>query len=295
MSAGDSLLVRALLSCYPARWRDRYRDEYAVLISDLFATAAWHRHPALVVNTLRGALDARLHPIGALTMRSSSALSVAIWAAGLFTVAGIGFQKLTEDPAIMAAAGRHHAIGIAFATLVVASAIALLGVVALAVPTAIALIRTRERAAAKWIAVPPVAVAVWFGVLPVALALAHGHRVHSTATVLAAVLIFGGGIAVVAATAWAAATMLRRTPGIGPARLRPVSLSVLAGGMAVATIACAAWGASVLAAAPSWVPSRAGILATPFVPSWIAIVVAMAAATALAVLAAHRRPAEVHA
>ena len=32
---GDPRLVRALVACYPARWRTRYGDEYAQLLSDL--------------------------------------------------------------------------------------------------------------------------------------------------------------------------------------------------------------------------------------------------------------------
>jgi hypothetical protein len=89
----------------------------------------------------------------------------------------------------------------------------------------------------------------------------------------------------VAATAWAAATVLRRVPATQPARLRPVALLTVTTGMAVATVAALIWGLRVHTAGPT---SDHGFLATPFVPSWIAVVVALAAATTMAALAARR-------
>lgn len=128
---GDPRLVRALLACYPHRWRREYGDEYAQLLCDLRA----HRRPGLVVDSLRGALRARLHEGGPL-MPTRSPMTTAVWAAGLFTVAGMGFQKLTEDFTGVA--------GTVYALLVGAAALALLALVAAAAPTAVALLRGRE-------------------------------------------------------------------------------------------------------------------------------------------------------
>ena len=51
----DPTLVRALLACYPSRWRRRYGDEYAALLHDhLRAESA----STLIVDALRGAIDA---------------------------------------------------------------------------------------------------------------------------------------------------------------------------------------------------------------------------------------------
>jgi hypothetical protein len=266
--SGDVRLVRALVACYPPGWRERYGDEYAQLLGDLCV----HRRPALILDSLRGAVRAH----GGVLMARHSPMTVAVWAAGLFTVAGIGFAKLAED-----FTGRG---GGPYAVLVVASAVALLALVAAAAPSAVALLRGRDAGAWKLVAVPFVGFAAWYGILRLALAMSAGHGVHSAPTVAGFVLIAVTGIAVVAATAWAAATVLRRLPVARPTRLRPVALTTVAAGMAAATVAAVIWGLRVRSGSPG----PHGILATPFVPSWIGVVLGLAAATLLAVLADRR-------
>ncbi|GIF47274.1 hypothetical protein DFJ67_6908 [Asanoa ferruginea] len=261
---GDPRLVRALLACYPAGWRQRYGDEYAQLLCDLRI----HRRPLLIVDSLRGALRAQLSHGGPL-MSTRSPMTTAVWAAGLFTVAGIGFQKLTED-------------GTAPTLVIVAAAIALLALVTAAAPTAVALLRGRDAGAWKYLAVPVVGVAAWYGVVRLALAISHGHDVHSAATVTGFALVAVAGVAVLVATAWAASTVLRRVPAAQPTHLRPVALALLAAGMAGTTVVALVWGLR----APA---GDQGILATPFVPSWITTVVLMAAATAIATVASRRQ------
>jgi DNA-binding MarR family transcriptional regulator len=51
---GDPRLVRALVACCPTGWRRQYGDEYAQLLCDLRA----HRRPALIVDSLYGAVRA---------------------------------------------------------------------------------------------------------------------------------------------------------------------------------------------------------------------------------------------
>jgi hypothetical protein len=264
--SGDARLVRALVACYPAGWRRRYGEEYAQLLCDLRV----HRRPALIVNSLRGAVRAH----GGVLMSGDSPMTLVVWAAGLFTVAGLGFAKLAED-----SGGRGGGM---YALLVAAAAVALLALAAAAAPTAIALLRGRDAGAWKYVAVPVVGAAVWCGVLRLALTFSAGHGVHSTPNVAGFVLIAVTGIAVVAATAWAAATVLRRVPAAQPARLRPVAIVAVAGGMAVATVAALIWGLRVRS-------GEQGILATPFIPSWIGLTVALAAATVLAVRAGRRQ------
>jgi hypothetical protein len=275
--SGDVRLVRALVACYPAGWRRRYGDEYAQLLCDLRI----HRRPALIVDSLRGAVRA----YGGVLMARYSPMTIAVWAAGLFTVAGIGFAKLAED--VTGLGGGMYAL------LVAAAALALLALVAAAVPTALALLRGRDAGAWKYVAVPFVGAVVWFGVLRLALAIAAGHGVHSAPNMAGFVLIAVTGIAVVAATAWAAATVLRRVPAAQPARLRPVAVMTVAGSMAIATVAALIWGLRVHSGDPAAFRGDHGILATPFAPSWIAVVVALAAATALAALAGRRQLAAV--
>jgi len=257
--SGDTRLVRALVACYPAGWRRRYGDEYAQLLCDLRV----HRHPRMIVDSLRGAV--RVH--GGALMTSDSPMTVLVWAAGLFTVAGIGFAKLAED-----VAGEARGM---YALLVVAAAVALLALAGAAVPTAVALLRGRDTGAWKYVALPVVGAVLWYGTLRLALAISDGHRVHSAPNVAAFLLISASGIAVVAATAWAAARGLRRVRAEQPARLRPTASITVAGAMAVATIAAVIWGLRIRSLDPDTYRGAHGILATPFPPSWIAVVAAL--------------------
>jgi len=270
---GDPLLVRTLLACYPAGWRRRYGDEYAQMLCDMHI----HRRPVLILDSLRGA--ARAH--GGLLMSTRSPMTTALWAAGLFAVAGTGFQKVAEDLGDRA--------GGVYAWLVAAAAVAFLALVAAATPTGVALLRGRDVGAWKYVSVPVVGAAAWFGVLRLAQAISDGHGGHSTANVAGFALVAVAGIAVVAATAWAASTVLRRLPAAQPARLRPVALLVLAAGMAISTVAALIWGLRVRAVDPSAFRGDHGLLATPFLPSWIGALLLMAVATALATAAGRRQ------
>lgn len=271
--SGDVRLVRALVACYPAGWRRRYGEEYAQLLCDLRV----HRRPALIVDSLRGAVRA----YGGVLMAGDSPMTVVVWAAGLFTVAGIGFAKLAEDSSASGSA--------MYVLLVVAAAAALLALAAAAAPSAVALLRGRDAGAWKFVAAPVVGAVAWYGVLRLALAFSAGHGVHSAPNVAGFVLIAVTGIAVVVATAWAAALVLRRVPGAPPARLRPLAFTAVAAGMAVAAVAALIWGLQVRSADPARFRGHQGILATPFVPSWIAVVAALGAATVLTALAARRQ------
>jgi len=269
----DGRLIRALVTCYPAGWRRRYGDEYAQLLRDLDI----HRRPGLIVDSLLGAVRAH----GGVLMTRNHPMNVAIWATGLFTVAGIGFAKLAEDVSGFAD-GTYALLGSA-------AAVALLALVVAAAPTAVALIRDGHRRAWRYLAVPFMGAAVWYGVLRLALAISDGHRVHSAPNVAGFVLIAVTGTAVVAATAWAACEILRRVPTAPPARLRRVALITIPAAMAVATVSAVVWGLQVRSADPAGFSGDHGLLATSFVISWIGVVAALAAATVLASLASRRR------
>ncbi|MEV6844366.1 hypothetical protein [Actinoplanes sp. NPDC051411] len=269
--SGDARLVRALVACYPVGWRRRYGDEYAQLLCDMRV----HRRPVLILDSLFGAVRAH----GGVVVSRRSPMTAVVWATALFTVAGLGFAKLAED-----FTGRA---GSSYALLVAGAAVALLALAVAAAPTAAALIRGQDVRAWKYVAVPVVGAALWYGVLRLAQAIAGGHGVHTAPNVAGFALIAAAGIAVLAATAWAAVIVLSRVPGHQPARLRPMATTIVTAGMAVATIAAVIWGLQVRTAAGN----HGGLLATPFVPSWIGVVVAFAAATALAARSSRRRPA----
>jgi hypothetical protein len=283
----DPMLVRILVRCYPRGWRARYGDEYASLLCDAFAATARTRRPLLVVNAVRGALDARVYSIGGAFVSVRSSLTDVIWAVALFTVAGIAFQRLTDDPAITAAADRHPGVGWSFTALVAGAVIALAAMVAMAMPAALTLLRGRRDRTWMFVTLPPVAFAVWYGVLRIGLAIADHHGVHSASEVAAAALVGVTGIGVVALTAWCASRVVGRT-GNSSARLRRVATSATAIGMAAATFACLAWGLVIDAGEPSSAIARSGTLASPFVVNWVVVLALMASATVLAAAAARR-------
>jgi len=197
-------------------------------------------------------------------MSRRSPMTSLVWAAGLFTVAGLAFAKLAED--------FHGQARASYAVLVVAATVALL---ALAVAAAPAL---RDRHAWKYAVVPLAGTALWYGTVRLTLALSTGRNAVGFVVVAAA------GTLVVGATAWAASAALRRAPVASGAAIRVVA----AAGMGLATIAALAWGLQVRSLGGS------GFLAGPFLPSWIGVVVALAAATALAGSSARYRTAAGH-
>ena len=56
----DPLFVRAVLRLYPARWRDRYGEEFAVLLTDMTGGASRAARFRLVADAVFGGLDTRL-------------------------------------------------------------------------------------------------------------------------------------------------------------------------------------------------------------------------------------------
>lgn len=213
-------------------------------------------------------------------------MTVAIWATGVFTVAGLGFQKLTEDPALTPVMDRHPAVVWSFRLLVIAAMIALAAIVVAALPTAGAMLRGHANGAWRYVPVPFVAFAVWYGILRLALLLAAHQPVHSARNLVAAAMVILAGFGVVALTAWATGTVLNRVQAPVPLRLERTTRLILAAAMAVATAACVVWGLALHAADPVRFTSHDGILASPFVPSWIVVTALMMAATALGVRAA---------
>ncbi|SBT41518.1 hypothetical protein [Micromonospora auratinigra] len=272
--SGDIRLVRVLVGCYPSTWRHRYGEEYAQLLCDMQV----HRRPRLVVDSLLGAVRAH----GGALMSVRSPLALPVWSAALFTAAGLGFAKLAEDfPGIAPTA--HTAMAIA-------SAVALLALAAAAAPAAAVIVRGRANGTGKYVAAPLVAVAAWCAVAWIVTAVATGHGARSGPNAAAFAVLVAAGLGVLAATAWAATRVLRRVPAAGPARLRSAAVTATAVGMAAATTAVLAWGLGVRTADPAAFAGNQGFVATPFVSSWLAVLIALAAATVLSGVAARRHP-----
>jgi hypothetical protein len=285
----DSLLVRSLVACYPANWRTRYGDEYASVVSDSWMAASAFRRLTLLLNIVGGVLDARLNPEGPfVSKRVGVSIATVVWAAGLFGLAGIGFQRITEYRDFKEAAEQHAAVGWSYTVVVWASAAAVISLVLAAVPMAVALVRERPAGYVKVLAVPCLALLAWIGSLPLAYRLANGHSVHSPANLAAVAVIVAFSLGVVAAVAWAAAALERKAQVRALPRLRAVILIVVAGAMAATTLACAAWGLALRAGDPAEFNSNDGLLAASLPASWAATTLIMAVATTLAIMACRR-------
>jgi hypothetical protein len=50
-----------LIALYPRHWRERYRDEFDTLISDMSDGQPWYARLWLAIDVIRGAVDAQLH------------------------------------------------------------------------------------------------------------------------------------------------------------------------------------------------------------------------------------------
>jgi hypothetical protein len=285
----DSFLVRGVVACYPTEWRERYGDEYASVVSDSLAAASALRRLALLVNVVRGALDARMNPEGPfVSKRVGVPIAAVVWAAGLFGLAGFGFQKITEYPDFKEAAEQHAAVGWSYTIVVWAAGAAAVSVVLAGLPVALALLRERPPGFVKVLAVPSVAVLAWFGSLPLAYLLAEGHSVHSPGNLVAIAVVVAVSVGVVAAVAWAAAAVERRAQVRAVPRMRAVVLIVVAAAMAATTVACAAWGIALRAGDPAEFNSNDGLVAASLPASWAGITLVMAVATILAIIACRR-------
>lgn len=113
-----------IAALYPHAWRNRYEAELQALLEEAPLT------PRILIDLLRGALDAHVHPRGLPAspprrMRATISATLSCWIALVFL--GAGFAKATEDPPF-----RAHAIPGAAWLSVAALALTGAGVMALA-------------------------------------------------------------------------------------------------------------------------------------------------------------------
>jgi hypothetical protein len=275
--------IATLLRYYPPAWRARYEDEVTdVLEQHRVSYATW-------LDLARGAFDAHLDPrfsgaIGAAGRRLRRA-EIAVFCAFIaFVVAGIGFQKLTEDADKAGLMQAHAAIGIGYYAVVVGAVVALLAVVAGAVP--IAAISARQalsggrRDLLALLSVPPllfVAIVIW-GALDL----------RSSSTIDSAGVRGLIGFFVLAAVASAAAVSLAvaRTDlndvVLGLARW-PSIIATAAMGLSLAGVVV--WGISLRSAAPAAFALDGGVLISYAYVTFLRVVIVMALALLVALVA----------
>ncbi len=294
----DPLFVRAVLGLYPPRWRARYGQEFASLLIEMAAAARWPARASLIADAVSGALDARLNHPGGSTMpdRIRGSIAVVACAVVAFTIAGAGFQKMTEYPDFRAAAHEHAAIGASFDILRAAAILAGVAVLAGALPVAWSVIRqaiaARRADLIRPLVIPPAAVLGWLAIALIIVRIFRHPQVHSAANIATVAAIALLGAAAAAACGWAAVAVLRRAD-LAPRLLRSevVPMTVLSVCMAVVTGADISWGLAVRSADSALFHSDNGLVATSMPPSWaggVVVLIAVTVVTAAATVRAAR-------
>jgi hypothetical protein len=114
--------MRLLLLAYPRRWRERYGDEFLVLLEAQPLT--WRDR----VNVLRSGLGERLRPSSPPPLRVH-------WAWSLFVIGGMAFQKTSEHWQVVVPSGDR---GIPTAAFDIIQAAAVVGSIAVLAAVALA-------------------------------------------------------------------------------------------------------------------------------------------------------------
>ncbi len=104
-------LARLIAALYPHAWRSRYEAELCALLEEAPLT------PRTLIDLLRGALDAHVHPRGLPAsprrrMRATVSATLSCWIALVFL--GAAFAKATEDVPFRTAQGAHALLGLAW-------------------------------------------------------------------------------------------------------------------------------------------------------------------------------------
>jgi hypothetical protein len=280
-----------LLRLYPPSWRKRYGEEFVALLEQCQPS------PMLLFDVALGALDARIAPqdmtgrILKMIDRPRRTAITVFCAYIAFVVAGMGFQKMTEEPNKAGFARAYPAIGISFTVVEVGAAVALLAVVAGGLPIAYAALRyalaARRRDIVLLFAVPPLALALWLGYTALLMNRWIPSQPHMSVNepLGLGLLLSWVGLFILAAIASAAAVSLAVARSAIDERvvrfaLGPAAVATLA--MAAMLVAVVVWGLSLRAAAPQAFSVDGPPIVSYKIFSWLRVVIVMAAATIVA-------------
>ncbi|GCF11655.1 hypothetical protein [Dictyobacter arantiisoli] len=285
-------LAHYLIRLYPHHWRSRYEEEFLFLLEE--------RPLSLVddLDLLRGALDAHLHPhLGTAALpwleRMKYMLSILrrsvlmmFCAYCIFILAGISFQKLTEDQSFAAAAQSHAVVGLMFNLVVIGSVVALLALVVGGLPIVVSMLRdafTRRRYGILLLLVTPIlALAIFIGIIKILMFVGLAALPISLSRGIFIGVYFGAAAVSIVAPYFAVARsdipvrLLRFT--ILPSLLLTLAMSM----MLLATLT---WGLSLRNTVPLLFNGNAGMFGTSTARAWIGIVIVMSVATILALIA----------
>ena len=281
--------IKWLVRLYPRGWRERYEEEFVALLE---------QRPTSLVDVLDialGALDAHLDPqvgerIAPMVNRMRAATIAILCAYVGFVVAGIGFQKATEDPPFTELERTYILLSISYNVIVIGSVVALLAMMAGGIPIALAALK-RAVTERRWdilalFAVPPLSLAMLIGhtLLLTKLVDAVGPlAVHDPLNIVLALSLVGAFLlAAIASTVAVSIAVARSEIGGHLYRFALVPGAIATLAMGVMLVATITWGVSLWVYAPQLFNSDDGILATNFAASWLGIAVVMAFSTCVA-------------
>lgn len=249
-----------------------------------------------VLDIALGALDAHLDPqVGdertAPMTNKMCAATIAILCAYVgFVVAGMGFQKATEDPPFTELEHTYTLLSISYNVIVAGPVVALLAMIAGGIPILLATLK-RAVTERRWdilalFAMPPLSLAMLIGYILLLAKLVDAVgplAVHDPLNIVLALSLVGAFLlAAIASTVAVSIAVARSEIGgyLYRFTLVPGAITTLA--MGVMLVATITWGVSLWVYAPQLFNSDDGILATNFAASWLGVVVVMAFATCVA-------------
>lgn len=252
--------AHALLRLYPPAWRDRYQDEVEALLDQHAATFA------TFLDLLWGALDARLDPTFTTERmfrpmsRIRTSMIIVFCAFAFFVIGVLGFSRLTDPraPFDIAAQGQP-AIGAVFRVIVLAPQVGLGLLILGGAPIALDILwrawRGRNWRTVAFFVTPPVLLVICAAYVYLANTywLTFNGRGYVVGTLgddivltIAAILLFGSGVASVVVVAYAVA---RSEIGMGALRIARWAAVALTLTIGVEIGAIVFWGAQTYTAA----------------------------------------------
>ncbi len=283
--------VDTVLRWYPPAWRDRYETEMtAVLEQHQVTLATW-------VDLLRGMLDARLDPafggrMGSVAARLRRSEIVVFCSFVAFVVAGMGFQKMTEDADKAGVMQSHLAVGVGYYAVIIGAIVAALAVVAGGAPIGLSVLR-QALSGRRLDIFGLLAVPVVMGLAVIGWGSYVGHQ-HQTLTAGVRSMIVFAMVAIALSAAAVSLAVSRADLTEATVRFARIPALVAGLGMALSLGGVILWGLSLRASAPSFYALNGGALQSYAYFTWVRVVAVMGLSMLMALIALWRMSGSSH-
>lgn len=286
-------IAQHLVRFYPYAWRSRYEEELLAYLEQSPISFSDG------LNLLYGAVDAHLHPqLGTIGLSQNERMAKMLHAlrcslltifcayAG-FIIAGLAFQKMTEDGIFIKATGEHSIVGISFMLVAIGSIVALLGVLVGGLPIAATIIKyamTKKRPGQLFLMATPIAAFIAF--LGTLFLLKTIHSTQPLTSLSSRVFFIGAFLtAIIVSTSAICFAFARSEIAERLVRFALHAAMVATASMVLMLIATISWGLGLWSNIPQLLLRNDGIFGSSTTFTWIGIVAAMAMATSLALIA----------